>query len=214
MTHAPGGKITKIEPQKRNPKRFSIFIDDQFALGVDQELLLKFNLSEGAHLSREQLESLEREESLKQAKDIALRSLSRSPKSTREIAKKLKEKGFQEQVIEVVIRDLEKYGYLNDPEFARVYSESCLRTKPLGPRLLREKLYKKGLTRELIEATVERFYQEHEEAELAGGLLAKRRRAYVGLDPRTSWKRKADYLARRGFSWEAIKEALDIREDE
>jgi regulatory protein len=214
MTHTPGGRITKIEPQKKNPKRVSIFIDDQFALGVDQELLLKFNLSEGVHLSREQLESLEREESLKQAKDIALRSLSRSPKSTREISKKLKEKGFQEQIIDVVIRDLEKYGYLNDTELARVFSESCLRTKPLGPRLLREKLYKKGLNRELIEATVEQFYQEHEEAELAGGLLAKRRRAYEGLDPRTARKRKADYLARRGFSWEAIKEALDIREDE
>lgn len=214
MIRAPGGKVTKIEPQKKNPRRVSIFIDNQFALGVSQELLLKFNLSEGIQLSGEQLELLEKEESVRQAKEIAFRSLSHTPKSTSEISKKLKERDFQEQVIGEVIRELEKYGYLNDRNFARMYSESCLRAKPLGPKLLSQKLFKKGLNKELIDETVKEIYRQHDQVALAGRLLRKREGVYRGLDPRTARKRKADYLARRGFGWDTIKEVLDIEESE
>jgi len=214
MIRAPGGKVTKIEPQKKNPRRVSIFIDNQFALGVSQELLLKFNLSEGIQLSGEQLELLEKEESVRQAKEIAFRSLSHTPKSTSEISKKLKERDFQEQVIGEVIRELEKYGYLNDRNFARMYSESCLRAKPLGPKLLSQKLFKKGLNKELIDETVKEIYRQHDQVALVGRLLRKREGVYRGLDPWTARKRKADYLARRGFGWDAIKEVLDIEESE
>lgn len=214
MIRAPGGKVTKIEPQKKNPGRVSIFIDNEFALGVSRELLLKFDLSEGIQLSGEQLELLEKEESVKQAKEIAFRSLSRTPKSTSEISKKLKERDFQEQVIGEVIRELEKYGYLNDQEFARIYSESCLRAKPLGPKLLSQKLFKKGLNKELIEETIKEIYRQHDEVALAKRLLVKRTETYKALDSRTARKRKADYLARRGFSWDVIRETLDIEESE
>lgn len=214
MVPTPGGRITKIEPQKKNPKRFSLFIDNEFAMGVNQELLLKFNLSEGVHLSQEQLEVIEREETFRQAKEVALRSLSRTPKSTREISRRLRDRGFEEQLIGEVVCELEKYGYLNDRDFARIYSEGCLRTNPLGPRLLSQKLFKKGLSRELIEQTVEETYRQHDEVTLAKRLLMKRREAYEGLDSRIARKRKADYLARRGFCWDAIREALDVKEDE
>jgi len=45
-------------------------------------------------------------------------------------------------------------------------------------------------------------------------LLVKRTETYKALDSRTARKRKADYLARRGFSWDTIKEVLDIEESE
>jgi regulatory protein len=214
MVPTSGGRITRIEPQKKNPKRFSIFIDNEFALGVNEELLLKFNLSQGVHLSRQELEVIEREETFRQAKEAALRSLSRTPKSTREISRRLKDWGFEEQVIGEVVCELEKYGYLNDREFARIYSESCLRTNPLGPRLLSQKLFTKGLSRELIQQTIEETYRQHDEVTLAKKLLAKRRDTYEAVDSRIARKRKADYLARRGFSWDAIREALDVKEDE
>lgn len=214
MDEVPGGKITKIEPQKKNPRRVSIFIDNEFALGVSHDVLLKFGLNEGINLSGEQLELLKREESKGQAKESALRSLSRTPKSTSEVSKRLKEKGFTEEVIKEVIHQLESYGYLNDQEFARVYSESCLRAKPLGPKLLSQKLFKKGLNRELIEETVKEIYRQHDEVILAARLLAKRKGVYKGLDSRTARKRKADYLARRGFSWDAIREVSDAEESE
>ena len=33
-------KITSVEPQKKNPKRFSIFLDGEFAFGADEDLVV------------------------------------------------------------------------------------------------------------------------------------------------------------------------------
>ena len=48
-------RITRIEPQKRRKDRFSIFVDDEFALGVDADLLVEFHLAEGLELEEGRL---------------------------------------------------------------------------------------------------------------------------------------------------------------
>ena len=40
-------QITKIEVQKKKQNRFNIYINDEFAFGVDEATLLKFSLTKG-----------------------------------------------------------------------------------------------------------------------------------------------------------------------
>jgi hypothetical protein len=43
--------ITKIETQKRNPKRRSVFINGKFAFGLDEEVLYKLGVKKGESLT-------------------------------------------------------------------------------------------------------------------------------------------------------------------
>ena len=68
--------ITKIETQKRNPKRRSVFIDGKFAFGLDEEVLYKLGVKKGDSLTEQQIKKITKEERKKEAKDVALKILS------------------------------------------------------------------------------------------------------------------------------------------
>src|SRR5690554_6643246 len=54
--------ISKIEPQKRKG-RYNIYINEEFAFGVDEEVLLKFHLNKGMHITPDLEKEIEAEES-------------------------------------------------------------------------------------------------------------------------------------------------------
>ena len=59
-------KITSIEPQKRNKDRFSIYIDDKFYMGVNQDVVLKHFLTKGMEVDEEFLNDVIKTEEKKQ----------------------------------------------------------------------------------------------------------------------------------------------------
>ncbi|MGF3226334.1 RecX family transcriptional regulator [Facklamia sp. P12932] len=46
-------KISKIQVQKKNKQRYSIFIDNQFAFGIDEAILIKFVIRKGLAVDQE-----------------------------------------------------------------------------------------------------------------------------------------------------------------
>ena len=63
--------VTKIEVQKRNPKRRSVFIDGEFAFGLDEEVLHKSGLKKGESLTQPRIDEITEEEYL-QGEEILL----------------------------------------------------------------------------------------------------------------------------------------------
>ena len=51
-------KITSVEPQKKNPKRFNVFMDGEFAFGADEDLVVFYRLVPGKVVEREELDKL------------------------------------------------------------------------------------------------------------------------------------------------------------
>jgi len=51
-------KITSVEPQKKNPKRFNIFLDGKFAFGADEDTIVDNRLIFGKEIITEDLEKL------------------------------------------------------------------------------------------------------------------------------------------------------------
>ena len=49
-------KITSVVPQKKNPQRFNIFLDGEFALGADEDLVVNRRLVVGKIIPSEDLE--------------------------------------------------------------------------------------------------------------------------------------------------------------
>lgn len=201
--------ITAIEAQQKNQERVSIFLDGEFAFGIDQDVLLRFGLARGDLLSEEKITEILHADQEKLAKNKAFRLLAVRARSRSELAGRLREAGFAAIIIESVLADLERVQLLNDHEFALSFARSQIVTRPCGEFLLRRELKGKGIADDLIEAGIAEAYREQSQLTLARQLAQKKKHQSKNLSEEKARKRVWDLLGRRGFSWELIQELME-----
>ena len=132
------------------------------------------------------------------ALQVALRYVSFRQRSVTEVRRRVG-KEFSQPVVEQVLASLNRYGYLDDEDFARRWRDNRERRKPRGAFALRRELRAKGVANSIIDATLEGL----DEAD--GAYRAGERRAQRWLErgdmPHGTFRRKMwDYLRRRGFA--------------
>ncbi|MGB7063252.1 MAG: RecX family transcriptional regulator [Candidatus Zixiibacteriota bacterium] len=198
--------ITRIEAQRKNPRRRSVFIDGKFAFGVDEEVVSRLGLEKGEDLTDRRIKDILQQKSENEAKNAALRFLSFRRRTEKEIKNKLKGKGFDEKSIKSTIDKLKGYDLINDSEFATAWVKERLAYKPRGKRLLKQELWKKGIRKDIIERVTDELCQDEDKS--ASELLEKIRRRYKNLEPKVARRRMYGLLLRRGFSYEAVNHAL------
>lgn len=228
-------KVTQVERQKKNPKRFNVYLDGQFGFGADEDLVVERRLVAGKVLSPIDLEKILfdaevgklmvrvygllniRIRSEKEIRDYLknlsfkrrLRSgdLKRSLRSG-DLKRKAKEsEEISDVVIESLIAKLKGKGLLNDLEFAKAWVLS--RGKKKGSNLLKVELFKKGIGRETVEQVLSIKDQVLSEGQVAQMLLEKRLPRLIAL-PHLEQKQKAlEFLVRRGFSYTIAKEVVE-----
>ncbi|MCX6806965.1 MAG: RecX family transcriptional regulator [Candidatus Berkelbacteria bacterium] len=196
-------KITKIEPQKKR-HRFNIFVDDKFAVGVFEEVIIALGLKENEEIDLRKIKKLEKTEEEIRAYNNALRLLSYRQRSEKEMAGRLKRK-FPEKLVRKTVSRLKKEKLLNEAEFARAWVRSRMTLRPKGKRLIFYELRCKGIPEELIKKTLKKEYNENKELELARKLTQKKKQSLKNLLPRERRQKLIGFLQRRGFSWDTIK---------
>jgi len=205
-------RITKIESQKRNPRRVSLYLDGRFAMGIDLQVAQDMGLRQGLELSQSQLQKVTSAAEKSKAKSFALDFIGYRARSVWEVAERLKKRGHSQNVIDQVIRELRQSDLLDDVQFAAQWAQSRVATKPLGERLLRRELKLKGISNEIVEKTVAETFGQVSQKELAANLLKIRRKRYLALDEKKAKQRMAAFLLRRGFPrevvWEVVEQAL------
>lgn len=201
--------VTSIEPQKKKPDRFNIYIDGEFSFGLDAETLVKSGLKVGQEISEKEIEKLVFENETNKLMEKALRFLSFRPRSEREVKDHLKKKSqlSSDEIIDGVLSRLKHLGYINDLEFVRWWIEQRQAHSPRGAQLIKSELYQKGIAQEIVDQVLPE--DEKGEVEQALKTAKKKLRAYQKLDSREFKQKMGQYLARKGFDWETIKEALN-----
>lgn len=202
-------KITLIEPQKRRKHRYNLYINNSFYLGIDESVIVKCSLSVGKEVSDEFLENIVKTEELTKAFNTAMSSLSFRARSTKEIEKKLKEKGYDPLIINQVIERLSEYGYLNDVAFAESFIKEKQNFKKAGKRMLKRDLYQKGIEKETIDQLIEDNVSDEDEYERALELALKKSSSFSTNENRNSKYRKlSGLLARKGYSYDIISKVI------
>jgi regulatory protein len=141
--------------------------------------------------------------------DRAVNLLAYKARTINELRERLLEKQWtNERIVDEVIEKLKSYGYLNDDQFALNFSRSKLLGKPMGKRVLRQKLSLKKLDKETIEKAIESAFEENTEADLIERAVQKRLRIKGKPETREDTKKFFDYLMRQGFNYDLIREAL------
>lgn len=212
-------KITEVSAQKKNPRRFNVFIDGSFAFGVDEETVVNFRLLPGKEIFSSDLEKLQGEAAIGQLLQSIYRFFSIRARSEKEIRDYLRQISFKRKVksekeisdlaIDQVIDRLKKKDLINDEAFALTWTESRRRSKKLGPRALRVELMKKGIERSIIDSVLNDDVLRVDNEKLALEALEKKLRIWKKL-PTIEFRRKAtSYLLRRGFDYGLARSVVE-----
>jgi len=205
----PDKKITKIEVQKKRKNRYSIYLDEEFAFGLDQDVVLKFGLCKGDELSEKEIEEILASEEMKTAKERAFRFLAYRDRSEKEIVDKLKEIGYKDSIVGWVLSELKRLKLIDDARFSVSFAKSKIVSKPMGEYLLRRELLNKGISEKHILIAIEEAYQEKDQTTVAAELTQKKAKRLGNLEKRKAKKRLCDLLLRRGFSWDVINDVME-----
>ncbi|MBG9986108.1 RecX family transcriptional regulator [Facklamia sp. DSM 111018] len=91
-------QISKIERQKKNPQRYSVFLNNQFAFGVDEQVLINFNLRKGQELNQNDIYNIQKSEYEQSVYHKALNYLSHGLKSELEVRQYIKQQLEKEEI--------------------------------------------------------------------------------------------------------------------
>jgi regulatory protein len=199
--------ITAIEAQKKRGTRRSIFVDGEFVAGVHEEIVLALGLSVGQSFDRDRLVDLVKAETLRKARESALRLISYRDRSVSEVRKRLIGSDFAEETVEEVVDQLSRAGLLDDGKFIRDWVRSRSASKPMGKTRLAWELRSKGVEAVKVDEALTEI-DDQAEYELARSVARDRLRKMDREDPSTRGK-LSSFLARRGFSWDAIARVVD-----
>ncbi|MCU1288133.1 MAG: regulatory protein RecX [Acidobacteria bacterium] len=141
--------------------------------------------------------------------DRAVNLLTYKPRSENELRQRLLEKNWTNaEIVEAVLAKLKEYNYLNDEQFAREFAASRLRQKPIGKRVLKQKLGLKKLDKETVDAALEQAFEETPEADVIERAIEKRLRLKGKPQTREDSKKFYDYLLRQGFSYDLVSSKM------
>lgn len=199
-------KVTKLEEQKKDATRVSIYIDDKFDFGMSQDLLIKHGLYVGMELTEIQLIQLKNDVEFNKALLRAINYISYQQRTEKEVHDKLLKLEYNEAMCENVIQKLKDYKYINDAYYTKEYIEYKVQSN--GPNKIIQKLRGKGITKDMIEDYLEN-YDDDFFYEKAYVLAQKKNEGFacsVTRDKR--YTRMSQYLVSRGYHYGIVKDVV------
>src|SRR3954453_20778884 len=201
--------ITKITQQRRDPNRRNVFLDGKFAFGCNVNVVAKFRLRVGLRLDEQLLREIELGEVRQECFDAAMYLLSFRLHSRAELYRKLGRREWGETVIEAVLEDLARMGYIDDERFAKTKALSAAQHKQHGRRRAFLELIKAGVKGNVAGKAVEDVYDATDTIGLARQLALKQAPRLRKLDPMVARRRLLGMLQRRGFNYDDIRPVID-----
>jgi len=196
---------------KKNAKNIVVRFDNDDVLILSADVFFKSGLKKNDEISDDRFSFLVKENKLFHIKQRAFGYLSRRQHSTSEIRIKLRQKGYESELITEILEDLIKNNYLHDLDFARLYTEEKKKTKLWGRNKIKSELIKKGIKSDIIKEVISEFLNEDIEYDNA---LITARKKYNLLKPRVadknSLKQKLiSFLNGRGYNYEIAGKVCD-----
>lgn len=219
-------KITAISAQVNNPDRVNISIDGKYKFSLTIYQVVDLSIKVGGEYDAKGLDDLEQESQFGKLYARALDYCLMRPHSSREVKDYLYKKTFTRQylkksspsyeqtgqrmvevpgvsqsVVDRVYGRLLEKGYVDDMKFARWWVENRHLRKGASRRKLESELSSKGVSGQIISEVLSASGRMDEDE--VKKIIDKQRSRYE--DP----QKLIQYLARQGFSYEDIKNALN-----
>jgi len=200
--------------QQRDKNRVNISVDGKYRFSLDLSQLTELGVKTGNEYSETELATLENESQFGKLYMRALEYSLMRPHSQHELSQYLYrktrdtrtktgsiKKGVSKELTERVYARIIDKGYVNDEAFARYWVENRQLRKGISKRKLQAELANKGVERGIVEMFVSES-ERTDEDELQK-IIEKKASRYPDD------QKFVAYLARQGFGYEDIKQALE-----
>ncbi len=211
-------KITAITAQQKDKNRVNVMVDGIYRFSLDIFQYADLGIRVGKEYTEQELVELESESQFGKLYARALEYCLMRPHSAKEVRdylyrktrdQKVKDRrsgemrikpGVSEALTVRVFERLLAKGYVDDAKFTRYWIDNRSLTKGASRRKLQAELQAKGVSRSVVEVYLAESDRSDEDE--IQKVIAKKARRYD--DP----QKLMQYLARQGFSYDQIKEAL------
>ncbi len=193
-----------IKAQKGRGTKIHILLDDEYRVTTNCDFWAENYIADGTDISDAEWEELLRKINLRKALNKCADLLSRRDHSVKELKTKLL-KTVDEASADKAIEKFIEYGYLDDEKFAFAYAEHLFSGKKYSAVRVRQELYAKGISTEIIQNVIEANCVDPVDSitEIINKSYLRKLREENGRD------KVIAALARRGFSYSDIKSALN-----
>lgn len=195
-------KIESLREPTVRGGRYTVTLDDGRRLRLEQATVGEFALYPGRELTAEELDQLRAANQRASAKARAVRIVSATNVSKKDLERRLVQKGETPELASEAVQWLTELNLLDDLETARQLAQSAAR-KGYGAARIRQILYQKGIDRQLWDEAMEELPEPDDAIDR---FLQSR---FKGEKPdERETKRAVDALLRRGHRWADIRSAM------
>lgn len=200
-------KITQMIMDKKNTNKIHIYVDGEYFVDLDAEVVFSLGLKKEEELDIVTLDKMQEKQKSVQCYNKSLALLSKNLKTQKQLKDYLYQKGFTTPVIEECILRLEKIGFIDDDRYAKMFIESKKSYK--GKNAIVSTLISKGIPREIIDNNMKDFTSSSDVIKS----LEKKYMKNKTYDAKNIVKLKR-YLLSKGFMYEEINRVIgDYNED-
>ena len=196
-------KVESIEQTRSPSGKLRVRFDNGSSLLIFPSVIAEHGIYSGMELPEAALNSLKESNAAASAKERAVRIVSATSISKKELEKRLIQKGEKEEDAKQAVMWLENLKLLDDKQVAQQIVRNGL-SRGYGASRIRQMLYEKRIPKELWEEALSDLPPQDD----AIDTFLQRR--FHGRKPdRAECKRATDALLRRGHSWNDIRRALE-----
>lgn len=182
--------------------RYTVTMEGGKKLRLEQSVVADFGLYVGRELEESELLRIREANAKASARARAVRIISATSVSQRELRRRLVQKGEREEDADEAVQWLSDLNLVDDRQTARQLAQAAAR-KGYGKARIWQILYQKGVDRELWDEAMEDLPDPDDAIDR---FLASR---FKGQKPdEKETKRAVDALLRRGHSWSDIRTAM------
>ena len=196
------------EARRQRRSLYLLVLDDGREIPIDLHTFDESVYRVGGSITEEQLEELQQLSMYHRARERALYLLGLRDYACRELEQKLLSEATPE-IAAAVIERLREVGLLDDERYAERMARSLSEYKQMPRRRVMQELQRRGVSRDTASAAAEEI--ECEDFEQALAIL--RKKYYNKMSDRDARQRVVAALARRGFSYEAVRQAMQAFDD-
>lgn len=199
--------VTAVEPLDKN--RSKIYLDQEFAFVLYKGELRLFHITVGSELSEGDYGKIMSEILPTRAKKRAMNLLMKREYTECRLYEKLREGEYPEHIIREALDYVKSFRYVDDERYALDFISN--QAEDRSRRRMEQDLLARGISGEIIQRAFEKWQEvggEQDETAMMHRLLQKRH-FHPETASREERERTAQFLIRKGFSWEKVRQVLD-----
>lgn len=202
-------KLERVEKYKG--RTMQLTFEDGECDFLNADIVQRYSLRAGADIPAAAWAEIKHADTFRRARERAMYLLDYRDYSYADMVKKLMN-NYEEDICFEVADDLAGRGFIDDVRYAETLARQKFEVKLLGEFRVKQFLREKGIPAAVIEQALEPYREDA--AERARELAERRYMKYFDPDDRDLMQKLKNALARQGYGYGEIKEAIaDMIED-